>query len=262
MSFSALKNISLYKIPANLKDSVNLQNYIDASRNSTFNTNEELHLWIGKLGETHHTFKDCLSLDEKDRVLKFKLDKQRHYFTLSRILLRSVLSVYTEIPADKIEFEYGNNGKPNLAVHQNKKNIHFNLSHSDGYFACVIRLDDEVGVDIENASAKSKQIYSITKSFFLESEASHINSKTAAEASDLFYKYWTIKEAYIKAKGNSILQLKEVPDLSHLSVDYIGLVNSFNLVEYSGFSVRISQDFYLAAIWCNSKYQCLLEVHI
>jgi 4'-phosphopantetheinyl transferase len=221
-----------------------------------------LYLWIGKLEESDPNLLDSLNVEEKVKAQKFKFDKQRNYFSYSRSLLRYILSVYTEIPPAEIEFVYGTNGKPSLAAHQNKKNINFNLSHSDGYFACAIGSSNEIGVDIENVFPNSKQVNNITKKFFLQTESDRITSKIDTEAYYLFYKYWTIKEAYIKAKGNSIMQLKEVPDLSHLSADEIGFINPFKLSDHSGFTVRISEHFYLATILYNNKYRCLSAIHI
>ncbi|OXG09093.1 4'-phosphopantetheinyl transferase [Flavobacterium araucananum] len=249
MFFSSSKNISYYKIPAILENTANLEDFWVDPKNSNLNTDDYLHLWIAKPEEPEDQFIDYLNSEEKERAQKFKFEKQRRNFIYSRSLLRYLLSLYTKIPAADIEFVYGINGKPHLAEHQNKKKITFNLSHSNGYFACIIGTKNEIGIDIENVSPNHKQVHNIATSFFLPTESALITSKKDDEVYYLFYKYWTIKEAYIKAKGNSIMQLKEIPDLSNLSVDEIGFMNPFCLLAHSGFSIRIAEHFYLAVIY-------------
>lgn len=105
----------------------------------------------------------------------------------------------------KIEYIFGTNGKPYL-----KNNINFNFSHSKDYAICAIS-DDEIGCDIEKIKEAN---LATAKRFYSEKEYENVlkdNSK--------FYKYWTLKESYLKANGVGIKGLKEaLIDLDSLTI--------------------------------------------
>ena len=78
----------------------------------------------------------------------------------------------------------------------NYENIYFNLSHSDKLVACAIS-DKEIGVDIEYNDPEID--LNIAKNYFYNSEYEGImNSKNP---SDEFFKYWVLKESYMKYTG-------------------------------------------------------------
>lgn len=102
------------------------------------------------------------------------------------------------------EYIYGENGKPyfkNLPVY-------FNLSHSGDYVFCVFS-EEEVGVDVQNRKAKTKE--RIVKRFFTSAEQSAWEKcVTEEEREYLFYKFWTRKEAYGKLTGEGIVKAASV----------------------------------------------------
>lgn len=78
---------------------------------------------------------------------------------------------------------------------------HFNFSHSGEYAICAIS-SDEVGCDIE---AIGKYNNAIAKRFYHENEYANLASLCSeAEQIDLFYRYWTAKEAFVKNIGTGI----------------------------------------------------------
>lgn len=93
---------------------------------------------------------------------------------------------------------YGKYGKPML---KDYPGIHFNLSHSGQYVMCAVG-GVPVGVDIqENIGNKS----SVAKRFFPRNEYERILScPDEASANTLFYRYWTLKESYVKTLGTGI----------------------------------------------------------
>lgn len=95
-------------------------------------------------------------------------------------------------------FTYGKYGKPKLKDHED---IHFNLSHSGRYVICAAG-EVPVGIDIQKNTGNKE---AVAKRFFSEREyASIAECRDKKEAERLFYRYWTLKESFIKAIGTGI----------------------------------------------------------
>ena len=74
--------------------------------------------------------------------------------------------------------------------------IYFNISHSGEWVICAIS-DCELGVDVEKIQKNIPNwIY-----IFSEAEQQMIRKWNGLERAELFYKFWTLKESYIKAVG-------------------------------------------------------------
>lgn len=94
-----------------------------------------------------------------------------------------------------LDFRYGDNEKPYLKGHED---IFFNLSHSGDYVMCTLS-DLEVGCDIQKIGEANLDL---AKRFFTEREYSIIaDQPTDEERRDMFYRYWTLKESFMKATG-------------------------------------------------------------
>jgi len=89
------------------------------------------------------------------------------------------------------------NGKPFLADNPNLK---FNISHSDGIAACVVS-HRECGIDCEKVGEYHPKA---AKRIFSENEIKMIESAPEDERGLLFFRVWTLKEAYAKALGVGI----------------------------------------------------------
>ena len=98
-------------------------------------------------------------------------------------------------------------GKPFLA---GLPGLHFNLSHSGDYIACAFS-DEEVGLDLQEHSRPHTSIVRIARRFFTAREYEAIQAlpsdENAASPDNsacrlaLFYRLWSIKEAYLKYLG-------------------------------------------------------------
>lgn len=96
---------------------------------------------------------------------------------------------------EQLSFAYGANGKPYLL---NCPEVKFNLSHSGSMVVCAIS-DKEVGCDIEQIKAGRIEL---AKRFFHSSETAAILELTEeVERTDAFYRFWTLKEAFMKFTG-------------------------------------------------------------
>ena len=89
---------------------------------------------------------------------------------------------------------FGEHGKPSLAEHPG---LRYNISHADGIMAVVIS-EFECGIDCEPVRAYRPNVM---KRVFGEAEREAVNSAPEAERDLMFFRLWTLKEAYVKALG-------------------------------------------------------------
>lgn len=91
-------------------------------------------------------------------------------------------------------------GKPFLI---NKPNLHFNLSHSGDWLALLTSDCGPVGVDLE-APQKVRNFKQIAQHFFAPEEIEHLAPLEGQLLTSEFYRLWTLKEAFFKARGTGI----------------------------------------------------------
>lgn len=80
--------------------------------------------------------------------------------------------------------------------------FYFNLSHSGEYAACVIS-EYPVGVDIQQYRPVKE---GLAKRFFQADEVSHIKQAKGSAREELFFRYWSGKESYVKLTGEGLHQ--------------------------------------------------------
>ena len=95
---------------------------------------------------------------------------------------------------DRLHIKTGASGKPYFA----DSHLYFNISHSQDWVICAIS-DVEIGCDIEKVQPANLQI---AERFFCPEEYHHIaKQRSTLERNLLFYRYWTLKESFLKATG-------------------------------------------------------------
>jgi 4'-phosphopantetheinyl transferase len=123
---------------------------------------------------------------------------------VGRAALRLVLGGYCGIDPARVELgvEEGSAGKPVL-VGPSPAELQFNLSHSDWLAVIVVTSGIPIGVDVER-TRDIGDAHQIAERFFAESEREALRRAPDAEASRLFLKIWTRKEAYVKGIGRGL----------------------------------------------------------
>lgn len=144
----------------------------------------------------YNKYYELLSDDRKEKVDAYRFDGDKKRAVLVDYLLRKAL-MEKKLIDDNYKISYYTNeyGKPYLI---DFKGVFFNFSHSGDYAICVIS-DNEIGCDIEII----KDIdFAVAKRFFTKNEYETIEKIVdLKERNELFFRYWTIKESYIKAIG-------------------------------------------------------------
>lgn len=142
---------------------------------------------------------------------KTKVDKEPHkiveYYLLDDYIRKNNLNYNIR------DIKYSSNGKPTLG------NLHFNISNKDDITVLGISTY-EIGIDIERVTNYDKNVL---KLFFTEREAKNINTNYD------FFKIYTLKEAYIKMKDLTLLEIKsdEYNDYYNATLSYNKYVISY-----------------------------------
>ncbi len=112
---------------------------------------DEIHVWRTTLDMEPSGFtklQQILSPDERGRANRFHFEVDRRRGVIGRGYLRLLLGRILDLPANKLQFEYDEFGKPSLIPKQ-RLPLQFNVSHSGGMILIAITIGREVGVDVE-----------------------------------------------------------------------------------------------------------------
>jgi 4'-phosphopantetheinyl transferase len=137
---------------------------------------------------------------ERRRHDAFHFERDRHLYRVSHALLRQCLSHYHDIPPADWRFEEGTFGRPEIVARSGCPPLRFSLSHTHGLAACAVTLEMDIGLDVE-AIDRDIDVASIAEHVFSVQERQCLAACGGSEQRDLFFRYWTLKEAYIKAVG-------------------------------------------------------------
>ena len=146
------------------------------------------------------SYHGLLTPDEHARMGRLIFERDRQRFLLTRALVRTTLSRYSAVAPADWRFVTNAYGRPEIANRPSGvPDLRFNVSHTDGLVACAVTVGREVGVDVE--SVDRRLIYDVADRFFAPREVEDLRALAAADQPRAFFDYWTLKEAYIKARG-------------------------------------------------------------
>jgi 4'-phosphopantetheinyl transferase len=179
----------------------------------------EVHVWRVGLDITslqREILLGMLSADEVERAGRFHFERDQKRFIAARGMLRQLLGRYLGKPPQELRFEYTANGKPVLATNAGCDTLHFNLSHSGPLAVYAFTRSRNIGIDIERLR-DDIAVGQIAQRFFSQYEISSLERIHINKRSELFFQYWTRKEAFIKAMGKGISFPMEEFDVSLIS---------------------------------------------
>jgi len=137
---------------------------------------------------------------ERARFDRFRHDADRSMFALGRLMARTLVGRALGVDPAAWAWREGPHGRPE--VDHPSCDVHFNLSHSAGLVLCTIARGRAVGVDVENL-ARPRPNWGLVERYCSPSEADDIQSH-GDRWPERFLTYWTLKEAYLKARGLGI----------------------------------------------------------
>ena len=136
------------------------------------------------------------SQERKEKILRYRFEKDRLLSLGADALLRHALrenGFYLE----ELVYGYGEKGKPFLPQ---LPDFCFNWSHS-GEFVMLTVSDREVGCDIEEIRPVELKL---ARFAFDPQEYQQVAACSGAERDELFFRYWVLKESYMKALGEGL----------------------------------------------------------
>jgi 4'-phosphopantetheinyl transferase len=165
-----------------------------------------------------------------EKTLAYKFKKDRYLALGGRLLLmQSLHELYGTILDVGRNITYNKYGKPLL------EGVSFNISHSGEYVMCAISKDSQIGIDIEIVCENIA--HDLIDLVFSKSESKEIMAEPK-KIVDRFFKFWTRKEAVLKAEGSGLID--HLPDLNTTHK-----VSCFNGVDWYINSFRFP-----AGYWC------------
>jgi len=144
---------------------------------------------------------DVLSKDEILRAERFKFESDRNRFILAHALCRVMLSSQGEHEPIMWEFDREIHGRP--YVTNSQLPLDFNLSHTRGMVGCAISTLGRVGFDLENCK-RSVDYVRLAEKKFSSCESEDVLSLAGKQKNTQFFRYWTLKESYIKLTGKGL----------------------------------------------------------
>ncbi|MBB6481452.1 4'-phosphopantetheinyl transferase family protein [Spirochaeta isovalerica] len=170
----------------------------------------EIHLWsfpVSPLESHGEENIAILSRRERDKADRFYKKTDRIRSRVVYVLLREILSLYTGTRPGSIEILLRDNGKPYM---NQREAPFFNLSHSGDRILYGFNSKGEIGVDIEQIK-KNRDLDGLIESCCSAGEIKTMDGLSEEGKTELFYKYWSAKEAYLKGVGTGItVPLKEI----------------------------------------------------
>lgn len=134
------------------------------------------------------------SVEFQTKIKRYKRWQDAQLSLLGRILLVKGLE-QMNCSFDESNFRYTSFNKPYLESNY----INFNISHSGELVVCALTKIGDIGIDIEEIESIKISDF---KSQMTNNEWEQVND--SKEIKTAFFKYWTQKEAVIKAHGKGL----------------------------------------------------------
>jgi 4'-phosphopantetheinyl transferase len=167
---------------------------------------DELILWFGAPDPRGGpNLINCLSQDEQVRAARFRFEADRQAFAAAHAGLRALLGPMLACAPHTLRFAAGANGKPYLDHKGECAPVQFSISHTRGCVAIAVARC-AVGVDVERRRAMPDLMAVARTAFAPEGHAALAALSGQPARTALFYRYWTLGEAFIKATGEGITQ--------------------------------------------------------
>jgi len=164
---------------------------------------DKYHLQIYKFAEDFRESPESfLAPKELTYFHQLTSEKRKHEYLQSRFALKTLLTKYVAKPLSEIQFDTIGEGKPVLIGAK----VDFNLSHSGEYFAIALSEKGQIGVDIEKVRAPHHLAQIATKFFSATETALIENEPKPQKQVEIFSKFWSGKEALIKAVGGGVFK--------------------------------------------------------
>ena len=164
----------------------------------------EVHLWWVRPAAVAPAdlarSRDWMTPDERAHRARFAFAHLARDYTVTRWLVRTALSRYAEVEPAGWQFTRNQHGRPALAGPPAGLDLHFNLSHARGMVVCAVADTPEIGVDVEDVT-REPDMLAAARAAFAAGEIDELLQLEGERRRERFFQRWTLKEAYVKARG-------------------------------------------------------------
>jgi len=169
-------------------------------------TETEVHVWTVLVSKSSDFLPDLqclLSPEERAAAARFVYPADRVRYTVAHGILRRILGEYLSLPPEELKFEVSQHGKPALASRTGQPSLNFNLAHSGDVVVYGVTRSRLVGIDVEEIRSEI-EVMDLARHQFSKAEADALEALDESERIDAFFRCWTRKEAYLKARGEGL----------------------------------------------------------
>ena len=218
-------------------------------------TSNQLHLMVASLdtlASNRERTSAVIDVEEQARAERFVNATHGDNFRLVRGTLRLCLAAYLGLAAEDIRFDFNKYGKPEIVPEQNHKALRFNISHSHQMAAFAFTEEKPIGVDIEFIKPM-KDMAGLAEHVCCPQELDEFNAIAPQERQKAFFRLWTRKEAFIKAKGQGLsMGLRSI---------YIGFDTNraIHRVQYRGDWLN---NWLVKDLECDANYQLATTIEV
>jgi 4'-phosphopantetheinyl transferase len=142
-----------------------------------------------------------LQAAEPERFARYRLDADRVMFLAGRLMARTLVGDALGVAPPAWRWREGPHGRPEIDAPG--VTLRFNLSHSAGLVVCALANGRDVGVDVEHL-ARPPVDRLMVRRYCSPAEAADVAAQDEHRWQERFLVYWTLKEAYLKARGTGI----------------------------------------------------------
>ena len=161
-------------------------------------------VWIARVSQLRDSFPALEALldgKERERASRFRFPEDRARFIAGRGLLRLGLRRYAlDVPAS-VEILYTALGRP--LVPNDYPAPRFSISHTRDVVALGFANEAQVGIDLEYMQP-TVELVELAERILSEEDFRAFQAFPHREKQLAFYRVWTRKEAYLKARGEGI----------------------------------------------------------
>jgi 4'-phosphopantetheinyl transferase len=176
----------------------------------------KIHIWFACVDRSFleiREFAAVLSPEETARAQRFRSDRDRERYIVQHGVLRSLLAGYLGCGARQVDIGSSAHGKPCLTGKDTEGSLQFSLSHSGAYAAFAFGRYNSIGVDIEEVR-EIPEMEGIVAEHFTPREKAVMLSCPIDTRLKTFYRFWTRKEAVLKAQGEGLLRSLDCVDVA------------------------------------------------
>jgi 4'-phosphopantetheinyl transferase len=163
------------------------------------------HVWWASVAPERPFLAELLSDDERARASRLRAATAREAFTVARALARVVVGRALGCAPSAVRFETvcrhcgGPHGKPRVAG----GDLEVSWAHSDSRVVLALARRTPIGVDVETISARTPGAELVDLALAAR-ERRTLAALPAAERQRGFLRYWTRKEAVLKATAHGL----------------------------------------------------------